>query len=134
MMFAVNIFILKAWQVNVPCEQTMTHGREHKAQAYFLNHFIGRTAYQNKNAFQWDAYCPLADHIPACTGRECVCPCRHWAGVGVGMSNQWVCLGGVCQKGCLSREVSAQGVGVWQTPPSPGPEADTPTLWTYKHL
>ena len=32
----------------------------------------------NKNTFQWDAYCPLTDHIPACTAQEgCVYPSMH---------------------------------------------------------
>ena len=25
---------------------------------------------RNKNAFQWDVFCPLVDHIPACTAQE----------------------------------------------------------------
>ena len=30
---------------------------------------------ENKNAFQWDAYRPLVDHIPACTVvGGCTCP------------------------------------------------------------
>ena len=27
----------------------------------------------NKNAFQWDAYRPLVDHIPECTAWGCTC-------------------------------------------------------------
>ena len=41
-----------------------------------------------KNAFQWDAYHPLVDRIPACTGQGGVCP----------------------GEGCLPRGVSAWGV------------------------
>ena len=53
----------------------------------------------NKNAFQWDVYCPLVDHIPAWAGG--MYPSMHWAG---GVSQQT--LG----RGCLPRGVSAQGV------------------------
>ena len=34
----------------------------------------------NKNAFQWDAYRPLVDRIPACTVQGGVYPSMHWAG------------------------------------------------------
>ena len=53
----------------------------------------------NKNAFQWDAYRPLFDRIPACTVQ--------------GVSAQGgVCLGGCLPGGCLPMGVSAQGEGV----------------------
>ena len=42
----------------------------------------------NENAFQWDAYCPLVDHIPACTVQVGCLP------RGVGVSAQGECLPG----------------------------------------
>ena len=57
----------------------------------FLTLFFGN--WSNKNAFQWDAYLPLVDHIPACTGQRGCIP---------------TCIG----QGCLPRGVSGQG-GVW---------------------
>ena len=80
-----------------------------------LEHFL--TPSCNKNAFKWDAYHPLVDRIPACTGQVGVsqhaldrgCVSQHALGRGVsaqGMSAQ----GGVCPEGCLHR-------GVWQTLP-----------------
>ena len=90
---------------------------------------------QNKNAFQWDAYCPFVDHIPArtgqggvsaqggvcpgggyilaCTGQGGVYPSMHWAG-------------SVCPGGCL-QGVSAPGgfcPGVYGRHPP----------WTDRHL
>ena len=65
--------------------------------------------FANKNAFQWDAYRPLVDRIPACTGQgggvsqnalarsECL-P----GGVCLGsVYSGGVCPGGVCPRGCL---------------------------------
>ena len=53
-----------------------------------------------KNAFQWDAYRPLVDRIPACTGQGGVYPSMHWAG-GVSQHALGACLprgnGGVCR-------------------------------------
>ena len=95
---------------------------------------------RNKNAFQWDAYHPLVDRIPACTAKgRGLYPSMHWArgcvsqhalGRGVsalGVSAQGGCLpGGVClwsQRGCLPRALPGRGVsasgprGVWHTPP-----------------
>ena len=47
----------------------------------------------NKNGFQWDAYHPLDDRIPACTGHG-VYSSNHWVG--------GIYLGGVvCPGGCL---------------------------------
>ena len=52
----------------------------------------------NNNAFLWDAYRPLVDHMPACTGqREAVCP-----GGGCPPRGD-ICPMGVCQGGCLPR-------------------------------
>ena len=62
----------------------------------------------NKNAFQWDAYRPLVDRIPACTGQGRGC-------LPVGCLLEGVCLGGiyleggVCLGGVCPGEVSAQG-------------------------
>ena len=89
-----------------------------------LEHFL--TPFCNKNAFQWDAYHPLVDRIPACTGQVgvsqhaldrgvCIPACTGQGVSAQGMSAQ----GGVCPEGCLHR-------GVWQTLPR-GPKADTPT-------
>ena len=36
--------------------------------------------FRNKNAFQWDAYHPVVDCIPACTRQGGVYPSMHWAG------------------------------------------------------
>ena len=66
----------------------------------------------NKNAFQWNVYRPLVDHIPAWAGGYVsqhalgrgVYPSKHWAGVS---AQGGVCLGGVCLG------VSAQGVSAW---------------------
>ena len=49
----------------------------------------------DKNAFQWDAYRPLVDRIPACNAQ---------GGGGV-------CPGGVCPGGCLPGRVCLGGVG-----------------------
>ena len=79
--------------------------------------------HQDKYAFQWDAYRPLVDCIPACTvcggggcipactGQGvCVYPSMHWAGRVSGWGG--VCPGGgVCPKGCLPGGVSAGGCG-----------------------
>ena len=47
---------------------------------------------RNKNAFQWDAYRPLVDCIPACTGKGvCIPACTRQGGV---------CPGGVCLGVC----------------------------------
>ena len=93
------------------------------------------TIVNNKNAFQWDAYHPLVDRIPACTGQGGgVYPSMHWAGGCVYPSMHWAggCLdipkgGG----GCLPI-----GVSVCGRHPSPhlGPKADMPLLWTDRHL
>ena len=64
--------------------------------------------------YQWDAYRPLVDRIPACTEQEGLCP--------RGMSARGVCLpGGVMPMGCLPL---VPGLGVCippcnlgQTPP-----------------
>ena len=83
----------------------------------------------NKNAFQWDVYRPLLDHIPAWEGG--MYSSMHW--VGVYPSKHWaggVCLGDVCPGGCLPREgVCLGGLprGCGRHPP-PGPKADTPTM------
>ena len=44
--------------------------------------------WMNKNAFQWDAYRPLVDHIPACTVQGKV----------------WRCL----PRGCVSQHAMGQ--------------------------
>ena len=55
---------------------------------------------EDKYAFQWDAYCPLVDHIPACTVHGVyVYPSMHWAG------GFWL--------GVSTQRVSAQGVPAW---------------------
>ena len=59
--------------------------------------------FRNKIAFQWDAYRPLVDHIPACTGRGGV---SAWGG---GVCQGDVCRGGVCIGGLPGVEVSARG-------------------------
>ena len=55
----------------------------------------------NKNAFQWDVYRLLVDHIP---GGEGVYPSMHWA---------W----GVCIQACTGRGCLPRVGGMWQTPP-----------------
>ena len=65
-----------------------------------------------------NAYSPLVDRIPACTGREVCIP----GALGRGVSARGVSLAG--KGGVCPGEVSDWGEGVWQTPP--GPEADTP--------
>ena len=66
----------------------------------------------NKNAFQWDAYRPLVDRIPACTAQEGEYPKMHWVGRGYVYPNMhWA--GGVCAVGVSSQGVSsAWGVSV----------------------
>ena len=49
----------------------------------------------NKNAFQWDAYHPLVDRIPVCTGQR-VYVSQHALGRGVSAQ------GGVYARGCVS--------------------------------
>ena len=115
----------------------------------------------NKNAFQWDAYRPLVDHIPACTGQEgCVCiPACTRQGVcvsqhvlGRGVSAQGVsarglgvCLGGVCPQECLpggclpTKGVYLEGGVCPHGSVCPGEVsaqgvADTTPLWTDRHL
>ena len=59
----------------------------------------------NKNAFQWNAYHRLVDHIPACTGQGFFPACTRQGGA---------CLEEVCLRvsawGCLPRGLSAEGV------------------------
>ena len=56
----------------------------------FFHADFGKKLAKYKNAFQWDAYRPLVDHIPACTGWG-VYPSMHWMG---GVSVQGVSAGG----------------------------------------
>ena len=71
--------------------------------------------HRNKNAFQWDAYHPLVDHIPACTAQG----------------------GGSAQAGgCQPREVSAKGVsasGPGDGGVSQHAMAQTSPPWTDRH-
>ena len=70
----------------------------------------------NKNAFQSDAYRPLVDHIPACTGQGAMYPSMHWVG---GVYQVGGCL---FPGGCL-----VLGDGAWsQGGVCPGDVADTP--------
>ena len=95
-----------------------------------VNHLGNSSSHQkckNKNAFQWDAYHPLVDYIPAFTRQGgCVYPSIHCSGW-VYPSRHWAV--GVSVRGCLPE-------GVWQTPP--GPKADTPApCWqtdTYENI
>ena len=78
--------------------------------------------FRNKIAFQWDAYHPLVDHIPACTGwgvclpggclpgGVCigVCP-GGGGGVCQGISARWCLPRGVCP-GVSAQGVSSQGL------------------------
>ena len=56
----------------------------------------------NRNAFQWDAYRPLVDHIPACTawGVGGVYPSMHCMGGGWGVYPNMHWAGGVCIPAC----------------------------------
>ena len=91
----------------------------------------------NKNAFQWDAYRPLVDRIPACTvcggGGIPACTgqgacvgipaCNGQGGVYLGVSAQGgVCHGGVCLWSGGGLCVSQHAMG------------QTPQLWTDRHL
>ena len=70
--------------------------------------------YSNKNAFQWDAYRPLVDRIPARTGQG-GCVSQHALGRGVCVSQYALGKGGVCL-GVSPQGVSAGG-GVADLPP-----------------
>ena len=86
---------------------------------------IAANAIINKNAFQWDVYCPLVDRIPACTTQGRCLPGRGVSAQGRG-SAQWgvsgqegclpggkgICPGGVClPRGVCLLGVSARGRG-----------------------
>ena len=76
--------------------------------------------YLNKNAFQWDAYHPLVDCIPACTEQRGVYPSMHWA--------RGVCPGWVSAKrGCLPG-----GVCLGRHPPSV--DKQTPVKYNLRKL
>ena len=66
----------------------------------------------NKNAFQWDAYHPLVDHIPASTVAGGTCP--EWYLLGA-VPGGWVYLaGGVpAQGGVPARDVPDFGCTCW---------------------
>ena len=83
----------------------------------------------NKNGFQWDAYHPLDDRIPACTGQG-VYSSNHWVG-GIYLGGELSAQGGVCPRGgvCPGVCVCPGGClpGVCDIHP-PGSEADTPPV------
>ena len=56
--------------------------------------------YEHKYAFQWDAYHPLVDRIPACTAHR-GCVSQHALGRGY------------LPRGCLPRWCLPMGVSVW---------------------
>ena len=101
--------------IAIRCE-TVRMEKSHRKTGFLRDFFhIFLKLNYNKNAFQWDAYHPLVDRIPACTGwGECVS--QH--SLGRGCAGGAVCLGVSAWK-CLPRGVSAQvsAQGVWQTPP-----------------
>ena len=66
----------------------------------YLHYMYGNTP-EYKNAFQWDAYSPLVDGIPACTAQG-GCVSQHAMGRGVYPSMHWA-------GACLPRWVSAWG-------------------------
>ena len=71
--------------------------------------FISR----NKNAFQWDAYRPLVDRIPAYTVQGGVClggVSAPWGCLPRGVCPGGVCPGGPAWGGCLPGGMSGQGV------------------------
>ena len=90
------------------------------------------TPFENKNVFQWDAYRPLVDRIPALDRGEGVHPSMHWAGGGcipacIGQGGVYPCMHWA--GGCLARGVSTQGGGF----PGRGDVADTPLWGEAKH-
>ena len=94
--------------------------------------------HQDKYAFQWDAYRPLVDCIPACTvcgggvsqhalGRGVCIPACTGQGVCVYTSMHWAGRVSGWGGGCLPRGVSPWGCvcrGVW--PPAPQDQRQTP--------
>ena len=59
---------------------------KYNTKYYSYTHLV-KLKVDNKNAFQWDAYRPLVDRIPACTVQGGVCLCS--SGGAVYPSMQW---------------------------------------------
>ena len=87
-------------------------------------------AISNNNAFQWDAYHPLVDRIPACNGQGDVCLGGCLPRGGVSAAQRGVCLreclpGGVCPGdvytgGCAQGGICLGGVSAWGRGVCPG--------------
>ena len=85
---------------------------------------------ENKNAFQWDAYHPLVDCIPACTAQGVSAQGRC---LPRGVSTQGVSTQGVSTHGGSTHGVYVQG-GVCPRCVYPSMQWGRRPLWTDRHL